>query len=384
MIYFVNNIFHRFHFLVIFSFFYYILVTFDTKQILYGIICYGRDFMFPFPNRLTFERVVIFMDLHSPQDKTLLKNCIVVKLQQLKLTQKEPTLENIDEISYYENLYQVLKDDDTDILLSILNDTEKYNAFNQHILLASAKDIANDYLDLTKSLLLENNVYSDENFEKLKKAFLNGNENLSSSDKTKNLNELEEEPEISTYVTKEMQELLDKLSELFKENHPKSMSGADFKNFTSRFKDLTKKLGICALQSNFDGAKQTIQDMQIFYEQPTELAPVYKVDLTLCDNTTQKLSHSTLTERANASGYISTYFQSLCYSILEAQKYSTKSEDLLDSSIITNKMNSFAECYRKLKDMTKCKLNILPNNTVAPSAMAADEPSRDLDMIQEL
>lgn len=47
-------------------------------------------------------------------------------------------------------------------------------------------------------------------------------------------------------------------------------------------------------------------------------------------------------------------------------------------------MNAFAECYRKLKDMTKYKLNILPNNTIAPSAVAADEPSKDLDMIQEL
>lgn len=57
---------------------------------------------------------------------------------------------------------------------------------------------------------------------------------------------------------------------------------------------------------------------------------------------------------------------------------------MLDSNIITTKMNAFAECYRKLKDMTKYKLNILPNNTIAPSAVAADEPSKDLDMIQEL
>lgn len=63
MICFVNNIFHRFHFLVIFSFFYYILVTFNTKPFLYGIICYGRDFMFPFPKILTFEGAVIIYGL---------------------------------------------------------------------------------------------------------------------------------------------------------------------------------------------------------------------------------------------------------------------------------------------------------------------------------
>ncbi len=332
------------------------------------------------------------MDLHSPQDRILLKNCIVVKIKQLHLDMHKPNADFSSAkkaIDYYSKLKELLETDNTETLIATLNnsiDSSDYVNFNQYIFSTPSKDIANDYLDLTKSLLLENGVYSDENFEKLKKAFLNGNENLTPSDKTKNLNELEEEqePELSTNISKEMQELLDKLSELFRENPPKNMSGVDFKNFASQFKDLTKNLGICALQPNFDGAKQTIQDMQIFYEKPADFAPVYKVDLTLCDNISHKLSHTTLTERANASGYISTYFQSLCYSIIESQKYSTKSEDLLDSNIIISKMSSFAECYKKLKDMTKYKLNILPNNTIAPSAVATDEPSKDLDMIQEL
>lgn len=333
------------------------------------------------------------MDLHSPQDRILLKNCIVVKIKQLHLAMHKPNADFSSAkkaIDYYSKLKELLESDNTENLIATLNtsiDSADYLNFNQYILSTPAKDIASDYLDLTKSLLLENGVYTDENFKKLKNAFLNGNENLSSSEKTRNLNDLEEEhePETSAYVTKEIQEILDKLKEIFAKNHPKTMSGTDFKNFASQFKDLTKKLGICALQPNFDKTNQTLQDMQIFYEKTAELTPLYKVDLTLCDNTSHKLSHMTLTERANVSGYISTYFQNLCYSYLEAQKYATKSEEFLnDSSIIINKMNSFAECHTKLKDMTKCKLNILPNHTITPSAVATDEPSKDLDVIPEL
>ena len=72
------------------------------------------------------------MDLHSPKDKILLKNCIAVKLKQLELEEASD-----DEMSYYENLYQILRTDDTEALLLTLTDTdfkETYRTFNQHIL----------------------------------------------------------------------------------------------------------------------------------------------------------------------------------------------------------------------------------------------------------
>ena len=247
------------------------------------------------------------MDLHSPQDRILLKNCIVVKIKQLHLDMHKPNADfsaTKKAIDYYFKLKELLESDNTENLIATLNtsiDSTDYLNFNQYILSTPAKDIANDYLDLTKSLLLENGVYSDENFEKLKSAFLTGNENLNPSQKTNNLDELEEEPETSSHATPETQELLDKFTELFKRNHPKNMSSVDFKNFASQLKDLTKKLGISALQPNFDKTNQTIQDMQIFYETPADSGPVYKVDLTLCDDISNKLSHTTLTERANAS-----------------------------------------------------------------------------------
>lgn len=247
------------------------------------------------------------MDLHSPQDRILLKNCIIVKIKQLHFDMHKPNADfsaTKKAIDYYSKLKELLESDNTENLIATLNtsiDSTDYLNFNQYILSTPAKDIANEYLDLTKSLLLENGMYSDENFEKLKSAFLSGNENLNPSEKTRNLNELEEEPEASTYITQETQELLDKLSKLFKGNQPKNMSGANFKSFVSQLKDLTKKLGISALQPNFDKTNQTIQDMQIFYEKPADSGPVYKVDLTLCDNLSRKLSHTTLTERANAS-----------------------------------------------------------------------------------
>lgn len=62
------------------------------------------------------------MDLYSPQNRILLKNCIIVKLKQLniKLNQLENDSASSEEIrdmegiiSYYMNLYEILKVDDT-------------------------------------------------------------------------------------------------------------------------------------------------------------------------------------------------------------------------------------------------------------------------------
>ena len=120
------------------------------------------------------------MDLHSPQDRILLKNCIVVKIKQLHLDMHKPNADfsaTKKAIDYYSKLKELLESDNTENLIATLNtsiDSTDYLNFNQYILSTPAKDIANDYLDLTKSLLLENGVYSDENFEKLKSAFLTG------------------------------------------------------------------------------------------------------------------------------------------------------------------------------------------------------------------
>ena len=97
------------------------------------------------------------MDLHSVKDKILLKNCIVVKLKQLKMEigrlpispQEENEQKELaflkDEMSYYENFLLALKNDDTVFLENLLLDSslkESFKTFNQHVSSTPAKEIA--------------------------------------------------------------------------------------------------------------------------------------------------------------------------------------------------------------------------------------------------
>lgn len=335
-----------------------------------------------------FERNVKVMNLYSANDKILLKNCIVVKLKQLHMAAAKLSLsieeeaENAemlaleDEISYYQNFLSALKIDDITHLENLLLDSglkEDYQQFNNHILITPAKEMASEYVNLTKSLMEEYNAYSDENFEALKKAFYKGNEHLLESNKTKNLNELEEEfepqNETSVYLTEDIQNILEQLNRLFKQNNPKLMTQSDFQTFSSQFKNLTKSFALCKLQQSLDEDGQTLVDVEISRDVST---PIYQMDLKFSDDT-----HRVLTEKAYASDFMKSYTQYLCYSYLESSKYSLAGE----SCNIVDKMNIFSECHKKLIELSKCKLNILANNTLGISAVTSAIPSKDLDTI---
>ena len=135
---------------------------------------------------------------------------------------------------------------------------------------------------------------------------------------------------------------------------------------------------MCKLQQALDETEQSIMDMHISYEKLENSKSMYKIRLTLLDTASQT-SYKTLTEKATTSGFISTYVQNLCYSYLEAKKYSLAEETLLDSNIITKQMDIFSDCYQKLKDMAKYKLNILSNDTIGVSSTATDEPSKEFE-----
>lgn len=264
---------------------------------------------------------LLFMDLHSPKDKILLKNCIIVKLQQLKLA--EETSQIVEELSYYENLYQILKTDDTETLIATLNDAtlqKNYIAFNQHILLSSSKDIAEEYVALTKLLMLKNNAYSDEKFQDLQTAFYKGNEDLIvSSDRTKNSYELEEEPSDlpQNYLTQEQKNYLYSLGKLLKQNNPQKMSTEQFKAFSSRYKTLILALGKSKFEQTFAEEGKKVIDMVITARTLEESKTVYETDFTLLD-TNNETTHQVIRELASSSIPTLTAYQTLCYSYLEA------------------------------------------------------------------
>ncbi len=261
------------------------------------------------------------MDLHSPKNRILLKNCMVVKRHELKLAEETPEIQ--DELSYYFNLYQILKSDDIEKLMATLKDftlKEKYLAFNHHILSTSATDIAEEYMRLTETLMRQNNAYSQTDFNNLKKAFYKGNEDLMSFDKTKNLKELEEETEQNSaqnYLSQNEEKYLSALGNLFRKFPSQSISVEQFKDFSAQFMDFTMALGMSKFEQAFAKEHKKILDMHISYDHPNSSKPVYKTDFILLDSenrqTTQSVSEP-------ASKFISTAYSALCCSYLEANK----------------------------------------------------------------
>ncbi len=324
------------------------------------------------------------MDLHSPKDKILLKNCIAVKLHMLKLAEESPTIE--DEISYYENLRQILKADDTDLLFCTLKDThfdETYRVFNQHILSTPAKEIAQEYIHLTKSLMLENGVYSDQKFEELKSAFFRGNEDLIDTAKTKNANQLEEEPDnedTPNYLTKDEENYLKLLSNLLDTTNAKTISATDFKAFSEQFSAITLALGKSKFEQTFQKKGKHILDMQIAYNASDFSKPVYKTDFTLLDKENTKTTHS-IREIASTLDFSSkTSYQTLCYSYLEASQAAKIDETLLDRNTILSKMATFSKCYQNLATKMPTCLFEVSEHSIIYLGVSNCMPNHELDI----
>lgn len=304
------------------------------------------------------------MDLYSPQNRILLKNCIIVKLKHLniKLNQLEndsassEKISNMEDmISYYANLYEILKVNDTQRLLATIHDTiqeENLADFNESVIKNSPSDIAQEYIDLTKSLMEENDVYSTEKFEELERAFYKGNEHLL---KTVDYETLEEEPvleqsQTTNYLTNEMKTSLHNLQELLEQNkNSNTMTPFGFKNFSLQLREFVKDLAKYKLEQAYEKKIQE-DSLEIEYDNKTA-RPTYRIHLSLAESPTQV---ENLTVPASTSGFISTSFQNLCYTYLEAKKYSTTNETLLDSSIIATKMSAFRDsCNLLTETMSK-------------------------------
>lgn len=261
-------------------------------------------------------------------------------------------------------------------------DDDNFKAFSQNVRTLSSKDFSQEYIDLIKTLMEENEVYSDEKFDELKKAFYKGNEDLNPDNNKTSLENYEEEPEqenVSNYLTDDMKISLDKLNQLTRQN-PKTISASDFKKLSAQFSDITLALGISKFQQSFDEQGKTIEDMNISYDTTQNEKSVYKADFTLSDSSSKE-SHLTITEPASTTGFSSTYFQNLCYSYLEANKYANIDESLLDSTIISSKMSDFREGYKKLDEMmTKCKITIAGKSIFYSSESEIEPSELDLDV----
>lgn len=313
------------------------------------------------------------MDLNSIENQKLLRNCLAVKI---KILQQDLDKSNIDsvskqkELNYYTQIYQNFIMGNFEAVVYMLESTPD----GKHILLTSPKDLACEYIDLVKNIM-ENS--SPEKFEKFKQAFLEGNESLNANHQTYEYEEEPEENSISDYLTEDMKNYLHKLEKLV--SH-KILTPSQFRNFATQFRDITKILAHSKFQQSFDKLGKTITQMDILYEKNETNIPIYKTNFTLL-NANSYEEYLTLSEPAPQSGFISTYYQSICYSYLEADKCSKKNDFSLDANTISNQMTIFKKCYTNLTDMSKCEFKIV-NGKIIPLDHRNYEPSLEINITE--
>lgn len=275
------------------------------------------------------------MNLDSIEELTLLRNCTIIEI--IKSQKNTATQETINEFS---ELFEFLKAGDLEKVHAKLHSCKsaEFSDFMTYFKKTSTTEIASHYLDLAKKLL------SPERFKKIESQFKP---------------QAFEQESPSWYLTPEMQSDLDKLHELIKQNNPRIISNDQFRSFAAQFRDITKSLGRSKFQQYFDEQNQNITDMQISYDSSQYDQTVYKTVFALQDSSTKKDSLMTITEPAPKSKFISNYFQNFCYAYLDSHKYANANDSLLDSEVISRKFNTYSECYKKLEEMLKCKINLL-------------------------
>lgn len=301
------------------------------------------------------------MKLNTLEDLTLFRNCTILKIIELQSQNSDPEL-----INKYSELLELSKSGDIENVREKLNSlidevSDFCKSFSDD---TPVRDIAKNYKSLAKKIL------SQEQYEKIEDSFLPYSSDL-------NNQTYEEEPEeqiSSDYSTAYMKRFLQKLHHLVHAHNPKTMSVSNFKNFATQFRDITLALGISKFQQYFDTQNKTIKDMKISFAVTPSQRPVYQTDFILSDSNSQQ-SHLSLEEPASTSGFSSTYYQNLCYSYLEANKYALIDENSLDPNIIPEKIATFRECYKKLDEMMKKSKITISNRSIIYSSESNIEPT---------
>lgn len=289
------------------------------------------------------------MDLTSKKDILLLRNCVSLHLRDLTLEPYKLNNEKISEIEKYKLLLSYLNEQKIDEAQNILNNLDDKNFSNfEHI---SSRVLSTNVLETLKKHLQDLQIYSESDFEKIKTVFYKGNEDLLESENM------------------DYNDCLKQLENLINRNNPKRMTSTQFIEFSESFKKLSKLFGISKFEEYFDTKNQKIVDMEISNDTPS----IYKTLFSLKDEK-NNLSDFIIEEPASSTKFISNYYQNLCYSYLEADKCSKMNEKQITTAFICEKMNDFNECFLKLKDMSKYKIEIFGNNMIRFTSETSIEP----------
>ncbi len=290
------------------------------------------------------------MDLNSLENIRLLRNCIAIEIQKIQDSDNSESLEMQNKINNYTNLFHLLiRADAENVLQSQIGDLAQLGTY---MLSTPPKEILEKYTNIVKQSMLDTNTYDEKKFNRFKNAFY--------ADFKENTKEQQQpNPNTDGNLTSTMNDF----QKLFENHKPYNMSPSQFRDFSAQFKHLVSAFGKDKFQQYFDPFGQTVTGMQISYDTTNHSKKTYQTTLTLLDSTGMKSSRA-FRETAPASLELAKPYQNLCYSYLEADKYSAIDTSLLDQTSIKKQMDTFTKCYRNLKDMVPLIINIRDNRII--------------------
>lgn len=293
------------------------------------------------------------MDLNSLENIRLLRNCIAIEIRKIKAGENSESLEMQNKINNYSNLFHLLIKEDPKSVLQI--QTGDLKKFSEYMLSTPPEEIFEKYINIVKQSMLESNTtYDEEKFNEFKDAMY--------SDFEGNKQE-QMHPDQNTGENLTSTNIMNDLKKLFETHKSRSMSAAQFRDFSAQFKTLVRIFGKNKFQQYYEAFGQTVTDMQLSYDTTNHSKKAYQTTLTLSDKTGMT-SRCTFNEPAPASLELAKPYQNLCYSYLEADKYSAIDTSLLDQTSIRKQMDTFTKCYKNLKEMAPLIIHIRDNKII--------------------
>ena len=282
------------------------------------------------------------MELAKTSDFQLLNNYLIIKQKEINY-ENEPNKE--EKMKKIQTILTLLKSEDQtrDSIQEELNKPE-YAGLVKKINVASPQDLAKESIETTISILKNTNKYSTEAMEKIIHAYCQD----TSLDEETLLAFL---PQTATfYPNLSMEDALKNIKSLLQKNRPNTTDAYNFKAMSKEYKKNIKTIGIRKLQEAFD---DPIEDIDITSDVNEESMPFYQTTIHF-----ETGSDKVITEPKSKT----TYFHTLCDSYLAADKYANSSPNLIKQETIQTQIDSYHDSYIQLKEMAKCKFNMIPND----------------------
>lgn len=323
------------------------------------------------------------MEIISTKDMNLVRNCALV--QEFKLLNAPETSDShliAIQLNEYKKLVDSLNSGDSEKVNDALDNgvTEEFMAFCRSVRELTPQILAQKHValthDLIKMLYGNSPEFLIENkFQEFKKSFYKSNPELDDSDKTKNMADLEEEPEESPNIV--LPKSLEDMKKLLQSVNPINITHDEFKEFCADYSNCTLEFAKEKFSKCFSENGYTLTGLSIGNNVDDDFNKVFETKFDLVDENHQT---STITHTESTS-FIRSYYQNLCQAYLDAKSLSQKSDATLSTYTqeqLTEKISGFSTFFQIFTEMSQCNV-AFKNDRFCYSITTAHTPNKILE-----